>query len=219
MVLKAGAMHLPPCFFVTDLHILLSFWHSLTPWECDKTNRGWPQPIIHDSQRVKKWHPKGTKHQILLLKISWTYGISSVDVRSKGVSTYGVRGWGRTSRGCLDVRARNLWTVLNETERIVRWKTAQTMLFCAAFEPHLSSKSCGMADIFRMSKCHSAFGPGKPVPLTLCRIIHIILAPPTYNNTLTQMTRQTNTEQRLVGWFLTGLCFILSKGCAPQNWK
>ena len=41
------------------------------------------------------------------------------------------------------------------------------MLFCAAFEPHISSRLCGMADIFQMSKCHSGSGSGEPAPLTL----------------------------------------------------
>ena len=103
--------------FVTDLFIWLSFWHSPAPWECDKINRSWPLPKIHASQKVKKQHPKGTKHQILLPKILWTYVLGSVDVRPKGAWTYGERGWGRTSIGCLDVRARNLWTVQNGTER------------------------------------------------------------------------------------------------------
>ena len=95
-----------------------------------------------------------------------------------------VRPWlcGRTFKGCLHVRREGLRTYvhrvpgrtskepLNRTERIVQWETAQIMLFCTAFEPHISSRLCGMADIFQMSKCHSASGPGEPVPLTILRI-------------------------------------------------
>ena len=148
----------------TAFAFILTFTHALRMWQ----NQSWL--TITENTRFsesEEMAPKRHKTSNSPVNNLWTYGVGSVDVRPEGVSTYGVRGWGRTSRGCLDVRARNLWTVLHEnwTNRLI--ETAQKVLFCAVFEPRLSSRLCGMADIFRMSKCHSSLGPGEPDPLAL----------------------------------------------------
>ena len=112
-----------------------------------------------ESEQIKA---KGCRTSISPAKKLWTYVLGSVDVRSKGACTYGVRGWGRTSRGCLDVRARNLWTVQNGTERFASWNTAQKTLCCAAFEPHLFPDCVRWPSFFECQNVILSQGQGNP---------------------------------------------------------
>ena len=87
---------------------------------------------------------------------------------SPAKKTMDVRPWlcGRTFKGCLHVRREGLRTYVQgifdpcrtELNDLLNEILHKRRYFCAVFEPHLSSRLCEMAVIFRMSKCHSASG-------------------------------------------------------------
>ena len=81
----------------------LLFWFLHRLWECDKINRGFPTgPNMRFSERQKSGN-SGTQIPIFPSLVLRTYVLSRVAVRPKGVCTYVLRVYARTTIGGLDV--------------------------------------------------------------------------------------------------------------------
>ena len=107
--------------FVSDLRILLSFWHSLTPWECDKIHRGWPQCKY---ALLGEW--KNSTHKVQNIKFSCQ---KSFGRTALALETYVQRVSARTVWGYEDVRPDCAWTYAQGTFGRCRTKLNDSFSF------------------------------------------------------------------------------------------
>ena len=105
--------------------IMLSFWHSRTPGECDKNRRSWPHLQVRGLKRAKKCP---LRVQNIKFSREKSYGRTAL-----ALWPYVQRVSARTAWGAKAVRPKAAWTYghrvfewqWTESTRIAQWKIAQ----------------------------------------------------------------------------------------------